>query len=127
MLAKILSRGFAISVAFLLLDTGSGVRSQPGAGTTLRPQNCGLENRLRSPVNSRAITIQFINNTPFPIKVYWIDFQGKRQHYFDLEPSQSRDQQTYVNHPWLITRRVANQPCMFIYIPNQVQNIAIIQ
>jgi hypothetical protein len=127
MLTKILSRGFLISVTFLLLDTGSSVRSQPGAGTTLLPQNCGLENRSRSPVNSRAITIQFINNSSFPVKVYWIDFQGKRQHYFDLEPSQSRELPTYINHPWLITRRVANQPCISIYIPNQVQNIAIIQ
>ena len=92
----------------------------------LRPRSCRVESELRS-LNSNVSTyIQVINRSSSSVKVYWIDFNGKRQHYFDLDPLQSRDQQTYVTHPWLIALSGANQPCIHIFLPIPQKGIIII-
>ncbi len=92
----------------------------------LRPRSCRVESELRS-LNSNVSTyIQVINRSSSSVKVYWIDFNGKRQHYFDLDPLQSRDQQTYVTHTWLIAQSGANQPCIHIFLPIPQKGIIII-
>lgn len=92
----------------------------------LKPQNCSAEDNLRSLSSQISTNIRFINQKTFRVKVYWIDFTGKRQHYFDLEPNQTYEQQTFVSHPWLITEAGDNQPCINIFFPNEKPGIVII-
>jgi hypothetical protein len=47
--------------------------------------------------------ITFINKSGQPIKVYWLDYEGKRKLYANMKAEDSYVQQTYVTHPWLIT------------------------
>jgi hypothetical protein len=100
--------------------------SNPVSNTVLKPYNCQEEN-LRSLKSDVSTNIQFINRKPFRVKVYWLDFTGKRQHYFDLEPNETRDQQTFVTHPWLITEAGANQPCLNIYFPVEKPGIIVLE
>lgn len=100
--------------------------SYTGANTVLKPQSCQAEGNLRSLSSQISTNIQFINRKPFRVKIYWIDFTGKRQHYFDLEPNEVRDQQTFVSHPWIVTEAGANQPCINIFFPNEKPGMVII-
>jgi hypothetical protein len=94
----------------------------------LKPESCISEARLRSTSSLFSTNVQFINRKPFRVKVYWIDFAGKRQHYFDLEPNEVRWQQTYTTHPWVITDSGDNQPCLNYYLPPFLVNgVAIIE
>ncbi|MEU5692833.1 protein kinase [Actinosynnema sp. NPDC020468] len=36
----------------------------------------------------------------YPIIVYWIDFTGEWQHWFDVEPGETKTQQSYSGHRW---------------------------
>ncbi|MBW4621327.1 MAG: DUF3110 domain-containing protein [Cyanosarcina radialis HA8281-LM2] len=92
----------------------------------LETLSCEDEGKLRSPSSEISTNIQLINRKKFRVKVYWIDFQGKRQHYFDLEPNETRDQQTFVSHPWIVTEAGDNQPCIKIFLPNEKPKTVII-
>jgi hypothetical protein len=105
----------AIAVT-LVFTTHRSVLAQPKV-TLLESQRCISEARLRSESSLVSTNILFINRKPFPVKVYWIDFTGKRQHYFDLEPNQVRWQQTFTTHPWVITNTAGNQPCQDVFLP----------
>jgi hypothetical protein len=115
-----------ISIVFIVGYTGSSLAESKLV--ILRPQSCISEARLRSTSSLFSTNVQFINRKPFRVKVYWIDFVGKRQHYFDLEPSEVRWQQTYTTHPWVVTDSGDNQPCLNYYLPPFLINgIAIIE
>jgi von Hippel-Lindau disease tumor supressor len=110
----------------LLLCLHSSVYAQSEA-VLLKPQSCSSEPQLRSSSSLLSTNVQFVNIRSSPVKVYWIDFAGKRQHYFDLEPNQVRWQQTFTSHPWIITDSGANQPCLTIFLPpSRVDGFAII-
>ncbi len=48
-------------------------------------------------------TIQFINASAQPVSVYWLNYKGDRQFYFELQSGDSYTQKTYLTHAWLIT------------------------
>ena len=47
--------------------------------------------------------ITFANGSGQTIKIYWIDFDGKRVLYMTLQNGEAYTQQTFLTHPWLIT------------------------
>jgi hypothetical protein len=81
---------------------------------------------LRSNSDQISTNVQFINRSSFTVKVYWIDYDGRLQHYFDLEPNEIREQQTYVSHPWLVTEDTGGQPCIGVFFPDKQPGTAII-
>jgi hypothetical protein len=117
-------RLISTSLAALILTVGSQAFGQ--SELKLKPQSCSAEDTERSHSSQISTNIRFINKKTFRVKVYWIDFTGKRQHYFDLEPDEIRDQQTFVTHPWLVTEAGDNQPCINIFFPNEKPGIVII-
>lgn len=68
-----------------------------------RGERCPQEAGRRSQVSTTSTAIQFVNNTTGAIRTYWLDFQGQRKFYAELQPGQSVRQQTYLTHPWVIT------------------------
>jgi hypothetical protein len=81
---------------------------------------------LRSNSDQISTNIQFVNRSSFTVKVYWIDYDGRLQHYFDLEPNEIREQQTFVFHPWLVTEDTGGQPCIGVFFPDEQPGTAII-
>jgi hypothetical protein len=55
-----------------------------------------------SPNGDHPATISVKNNLSEPVYVYWIDFYGKEVFYFDLEPKQEKEQETYTGHVWIV-------------------------
>jgi hypothetical protein len=119
-------RSLIIGASFVALTLTLGSQAFGRSDIRLKSQSCSAENNLRSLYSQISTNIRFINQKTFRVKVYWIDFTGKRQHYFDLEPNEVRDQQTYVTHPWLITEAGDNQPCINVFFPNEKLGIVII-
>jgi membrane associated rhomboid family serine protease len=46
--------------------------------------------------------ITFENHSTKQIALYWLDYEGKPEFYFWLGSGDSREQQTFIGHPWCI-------------------------
>lgn len=84
--------------------------------------SCPGEGSSRSVHSAQPTTLLFTNEAESPedvISVYWLDYDGHRQHYFDLFPGETRLQETYLTHPWLVTFPVpgGGEVCHGIFNP----------
>jgi len=69
--------------------------------------NSQLENQLaddwsgvRSDRTANEVNVLFRNQTSEVLKVYWIDFEGQRKFYGDVDPDQQKKQGTFEGHHW---------------------------
>jgi hypothetical protein len=92
---------------------GSSVSSSSGSGPA--PIKCKEEGTLRSLEGNVQTTVAFTNKGSQPIRVYWLDYAGKRIPYGTFGTNQVFSTQTYVTHPWLIAD--AKDNCRAIYMP----------
>lgn len=85
----------------LLLTTAFCLLLAPGAlaGT----QHAAERSGIRSGAGVVEASLNFINRSGETLKVYWLDFSGRRVLYKTLKPQQGYTQLTYLTHPWLIT------------------------
>lgn len=49
-----------------------------------------------------ATSICFNNRWSEAIAIYWINYDGQREFYLNLEPGEQYLQETYVSHPWVV-------------------------
>jgi caspase domain-containing protein/von Hippel-Lindau disease tumor suppressor protein len=96
------------SVAMASRVTGSQVRS------------CTLESSTRSTPSNTAATYSISNSGLEKVSVFWLDYDGARQPWFDLDPGQRVPiQKTYATHPWVIVDAAGR--CMGIFnAPNNI-------
>jgi hypothetical protein len=95
------------------------------AETALRDVGCAQEYLLRSVDSVTATEVVFFNQSQVPIRTYWLDFDGKRVFRAEIRPGDSFFQQTYVSHPWLITK-TATTTCVGIFQPASSSSIVVI-
>lgn len=76
---------------------------------------CADERRLRSHESTTSLHIAYQNDHDRKVSLYWLDFEGRRVHYADLEPGQGYRQQTYVTHPWVAVD--GDGRCRAIFVP----------
>lgn len=79
--------------------------------------SCNNESNLRSSSAGTSAIVLFSNNAQQSVKIYWLDFSGKRVFYKSLNSGESYRQPTYTGHPWLISD--ASDNCFQIFIPEQ--------
>jgi hypothetical protein len=83
-----------------LLSLAATLTAQP----VLPPHPCSEADTLRStPGSSAATQIQFRNDSPGAIKVYWIDTAARRTLYATVPPGAGAIQGTFSGHVWLVT------------------------
>ncbi|KAK9816780.1 hypothetical protein WJX72_005015 [[Myrmecia] bisecta] len=58
-------------------------------GLLIRSRNCRRETYLN-----------FVNHTPYSVKLLWLTYQGQEKLYQYLAPRQEWRQQTFCTHPW---------------------------
>jgi len=63
---------------------------------------------LRSVEGSTLIAVTFLNRSGEAINVYWINYRGSEQFYFELQPGQSQRQKTYLTHAWCARDETSN-------------------
>jgi uncharacterized membrane protein len=100
--------------------------------TGIKGDACAQESSLKSSTGA-ATKIKFKNSSNATIRVYWLDFNGKRIEYINgnqagsntsgLAAGASFDQSTYVTHPWVIT--TANGDCLGVYTPTDTSNVVL--
>ena len=74
---------------------------------------------LQSQNSDVAAKIEFHNTANQTVKIYWIDFAGKRVLYSTLLADEVYAQESFVTHPWLVTDAKGNswalhQPQAFV-------------
>src|SRR5258705_12826892 len=94
------ARGFALLFS---------IAASLGAQTALTPYPCSEASTLRSGSGSTPTQIQFRNDTPGAIKVYWIDGAARRTLYATVPAGVGFTQGTFSSHVWLVTD--ANEVC----------------
>jgi len=48
-------------------------------------------------------SLTFINHTAGRVRIFWLDTEGQRQGYGELDPNATREQHTFSGHLWLVT------------------------
>src|SRR5688500_10592545 len=66
--------------------------------------SCSKERSARSAATTQAVNATFTNQTGEFHTVYWIDFDGRRQKWFDLAVRQTMRQSTFAGHIWLVAK-----------------------
>ena len=61
------------------------------------------EDKVNSIASNTHSSITIFNKTPGALKVFWIDFEGKREMKGRVSGEQTREFHTFDSHPWLIT------------------------
>jgi dipeptidyl-peptidase-4 len=56
----------------------------------------------RSSVSDEETYITFVNSTPAPVELFWVDGEGRRRSYGRVDPGGERRQHTFVGHVWVI-------------------------
>ena len=101
-------------------DNRRNVSSQP----TRLEYSCAQEGRLRSTSGDRKARLRFRvigENDETQFKLYWLDYQGRRQFYKHVFAGDVYDQQTFVTHPWVVTAPIpgGGEDCIAIYMPTE--------
>ena len=89
----------------------------PAEATEIK--KCQSEKTAQS-INSEIPTqIHFLNNTGEVIKIFWLNYEGKRKFYNLSRHKEGYTQTTFVTHPWVVTD--ANEMCVGLYLPSRQQ------
>ena len=78
-------------------------------------KRCTEERSLRSHDSKLNTQLTFVNNTTDSARVYWLNYQGRREFYKSLRPGESFTQDTFATHPWVATD--ADENCLDVYVP----------
>ena len=68
------------------------------------PASCESEQALRSSPGQADTVLAFTNATPESVVVYWLNFNGVRERWFEVRPQASRNQRTPSSYRWVVTR-----------------------
>lgn len=78
---------------------------------------CAEEEGLRSANSNVATEIRFLNITGFPVKLYWIDFDGERELIASVKDGQGVVFNTFITHPWVVEDSAGI--CQGVFFPEQ--------
>lgn len=102
--------------------------SLPGALAfrKLEPIACD-DKQLKSLIGTTTTYIRFDNYRSEDMLLYWINYEGVRVYYTQIEAGRSYLQQTYVTHPWVVTKKNAVpgvEDCVAIFEPSSDPGVA---
>lgn len=68
----------------------------------LADASCHSESSSHSINSNTATSFTITNHTTVTLTLFWLKFEGHRVKYFDLAPSATQSQGTYITHPWVV-------------------------
>jgi hypothetical protein len=84
-----------------------------------------MENKLHSFSYSTTTSFTITNKLDKPVSMYWLNYQGDRVLYANLEPGRSVVQQTFLTHPWLVVDDEGKAIMLFLPGTNQNQQVEV--
>ncbi len=78
-------------------------------------QQCPEEKSLKSTDSKLETTLNFVNTTKGGLRIYWINYEGKREFYSAVAAGKSFSVDTFPTHPWVATN--ADEDCLGAYMP----------
>jgi hypothetical protein len=69
---------------------------------------------LRSVLGDDFTSITFVNWSGRAVNVYWVNYEGMEEFYFELQPGESGKQETYATHPWCVRDKASNAALLAI-------------
>ena len=76
----------------------------PSAATLKQDDSLPSSKRVRPSRRTGVETeIEFLNHRNHAVSVHWIDRQGERKTYAQIQPGSSHAQHTYAGHVWVVT------------------------
>jgi len=76
--------------------------------------DCAQESASSSPTSATpATTVEFVNGTAAPSRVYWLDGSAVRHLYATLDPYEGYIQATFTAHKWVVTDLL--DQCLAVY------------
>lgn len=85
---------------FLLVAALAGAVTAPSAASAQNAA-CPAPGSVRSDNSRQKATVEFQNLSGRKVTIYWLDYQGQRKFYKELQPRQNYKQNTFVTHPWV--------------------------
>jgi von Hippel-Lindau disease tumor supressor len=80
---------------------------------------------LRSAKQEIESSITFVNRSKQTIKIFWLNFEGKRELYTTLKDGDTDVQKTVLSHAWLITNMAGD--AWYVYLADaQPRTVAIV-
>jgi len=95
------------------------------AQNELQDVGCAGESDLRSIEDATVTEVIFFNQSPAAIRTYWLDHDGNRKFGSEIRPGDSYVQQTYVTHPWVVTKS-ETRACVAIFQPQAKSAIVVV-
>ncbi|MCI0553330.1 MAG: hypothetical protein L0287_20465 [Anaerolineae bacterium] len=80
---------------------------------------------LRSIEGSVETVITFLNASGRAIKVYWVNYEGAEEFWFELQPGQSQVQGSFVTHAWCVRDRTSNTALLEVVATQAEQFVTI--
>ncbi len=104
------------AVAAMLMVTAA-----PAGAVT---ESCDKVDGAHSMTYGQEATITITNYLSNSVHIYWINYQGNRVVYRNLEPGESYRQKTYFTHIWLATVEDGSCASLFL-VDRQIDRFAI--
>lgn len=79
----------------------------------LTDSSCSKERSSRSTESVKATNFSLVNQTKDTLIVYWLDFEGNRQKWFEVSSGATAKQDTFMTHSWVVTK--PNGQCLRIF------------
>lgn len=64
-----------------------------------------LASKISSIAMDEEVEAEFVNTTPFYTEVFWMDYDGKEEYFYELKPGESIKQATHATHVWRIREK----------------------
>lgn len=90
------------------IEQGKGLQSLPKL--PLAPLQAG---DAKSPASKTAVKLRIDNRTKDTVRIYCIDYEGRRKQYAQTDPGRSFDQETFAGHLWLVTDAAGKPLALF--------------
>ena len=102
-------------VQFIWVDAIAGTRRPASDRDKLTAASDSLPvlDRIHRSQTGEESTITFVNHTDGPIRLIWIDTEGKQVTYGTVNAGQKFEQNTYAGHVWLVTDLAGNHLAIF--------------
>ncbi len=72
-----------------------------GLGTAAQA-SCSQYGKVRSERSDEKLMVDLVNETSGPVRLYWIDYDGKLQPRGDIGPGAWMGQKSYASHPFIM-------------------------